>query len=166
MPASASATSKTVLHAIHNLPKKVKSRSQLRSRSVTLGGKENGGSGTRSHTYKPPPVYRPRINARAALIASESFEGTRWAPKDGTIIVKVFVPCMDDLWKFKVAESVTLEKITRRAEAKIGFPVTFSYAHSARDCECAVRTEDAFRHWVETRIQKGINTPLIARVRV
>ena len=165
MPASASATSKTVLRAIHNLPKKVKSRGQLRSRSATTSGKENGGA-SRSQSYKPPPVYRPRINARAALIASESFEGTRWAPKDGAIIVKVLVPCMDDLWKFKVAEGVTLEKLARRAEAKIGFPVTFSYTYGAYDCERAVRTEDAFRHWVETRIQKGMNTPLIARVRV
>ena len=72
---------------------------------------------------------------------------------------------MDDLWKLKVAEDVTLERLTRRAEAKIGFPVAFSYAY-AMHCERAVRTEEAFRDWVDTRIQKGINTPLIARVRV
>ncbi|EPS98027.1 hypothetical protein FOMPIDRAFT_1165952 [Fomitopsis schrenkii] len=161
MPTSASVTSKTVLHAIHNLPKKVKGR----ARSVTHSGKENG-RGPRSQPYKPPPVYRPRINARAALIASESFTGTRWAPKDGIIIVKVSVPCMDDIWRFKVAEGVTLERLTRRAEGKIGFPVTFSYAHRGSDRERAVRTEDAFREWIETRVQKGINTPLIARVRV
>jgi len=159
MPANTNATPKTVLHAIHNLPKRVKSSGQLRSRSVRRG-KENATSSSRTLAVS-------RTHAANLIIASESFVATRWAPRDGKIVIKVSVPCMDDIWKFKVPEGVTLERLTRRVEAKVGFPVALSYAvGSAGDSERAVRTEDAFHFWVDTRIQKGINTPLIARVRV
>lgn len=159
MPVNTNATPKTVLHAIHNLPKRVKSSGHLRSRSVRRG-KENSVSSSRAI-----PACRMRAGANL-IIASESFVATRWAPRDGKIVIKVAVPCMDDIWKFKVPEGITLERLTRRVEAKVGFPVAFSYSYAAGDCERAVHTEEAFQLWVETRIQKGINTPLIARVRV
>ncbi|KAH9835193.1 uncharacterized protein C8Q71DRAFT_764594 [Rhodofomes roseus] len=110
MPTNASATPKTVLHAIHNLPKRVKSSGQLRSRSIRRG-KENSTSSSRA-----PTACRTR--AANLIIASESFVAARWAPWDGKVVIKVAVPCMDDIWKFKIPEGITLERLTRRVEAK------------------------------------------------
>ena len=99
----------------------------------------------------------------------------KWDSVDGMIIIKVSVPCTDDLWRFKVPLGVSLRSFRRKVEAKVGFLVSFvdtrvSSAYSGGDSGYIeggvgrrVSTEEGFRRWVEGRVGKdGRNVPLVA----
>ncbi|PCH44933.1 hypothetical protein WOLCODRAFT_139325 [Wolfiporia cocos MD-104 SS10] len=157
MPGTAISTPQKVLSAIHNIPKRMKS-SQLRSQERPRG-KEN----------VPPGEQSSGLCALAILVTSPSCPAADqsatlpWQPKDGMIIIKVAVPCTDDLWKLRVPEDISLDDFLARVEHKVGFPVEFTYRIS-RTREHPVKTEVAFKTWVAGRVRKGKNTHLIAHV--
>lgn len=82
----------------------------------------------------------------------------KWDPVDGKIIVKVRVPATDDIWRFKVAEDVSLVAFQQIVEAKVGFPVILG--RSELD---VISEEMQFKRWVEGRVRNGRNTLLTAR---
>ncbi|KAI8969422.1 hypothetical protein BD414DRAFT_525830 [Trametes punicea] len=105
----------------------------------------------------PPPPAR-------VLLADDSPDadagGDKWAPKNGLIIVKVWVPTTDDIWKVRVPADVGLEAFRARVAAKIGFEVSFSAIVDGH--LRTVADEDAFRRWVASRVRGGRNTLLTA----
>ncbi|CCM05096.1 uncharacterized protein FIBRA_07303 [Fibroporia radiculosa] len=157
MSVLATTTPKQVLSTIHNIPKRMKSANT--SDSNHRRGKEN-----------IPPGEKPSMSS-AHLPSSPSCPAPivrpNWQAKDGMIIIKVSVPFLDDLWKFKVPEDVTLETFLLRVEEKVGFPLTLS-KKSGQHRERPVSTEAAFVSWVSARIdpKTGRNTPLVAHVRL
>ncbi|KAH7888204.1 hypothetical protein F5I97DRAFT_1791574, partial [Phlebopus sp. FC_14] len=87
----------------------------------------------------------------------------KWAPKDGMIIVKVFVPSTSDTWKLKVPEDINLQRFTCKVLSKLGFHVAFS--GSCWDSpEYFFKSNASFRHWLEGRIRFGRNLPIVAHV--
>ena len=103
-----------------------------------------------------PPFSSPQSQDAAFSDADLS----RWAAKDGKIIIKVWVPSTDDIWKLRVPEDVGLTAFRARVTAKLGFDVSFS----ALVCG-TLRTladDDAFREWVAGRVVNGRNSLLTA----
>ncbi|KAI5991946.1 hypothetical protein EDD15DRAFT_2106719, partial [Pisolithus albus] len=88
----------------------------------------------------------------------------RWAPVNGMIIIKVFVPATDDTWKVRVPEDITLQRFTSKVLSKLGFHVAFS-GSCFDGTEYYFRTDDVFRRWVSKRIRPGgRNLPIAAHV--
>lgn len=157
MPSPTAANPSKVLSVIHNLPKRMRSGQMSEERRAR--GKENVPPDGRSNN--------PRQRAPAVLVTSPSVRveagNQKWLPKDGKIIIKVWVPCTDDIWKFRVPEHVTFEDFRARVAQKVGFPVGFSSA--AKDRFRSVSSESAFRTWVAGRVRGGRNCPLTAHLR-
>ena len=84
----------------------------------------------------------------------------KWAPRNGMIVIKVWVPSTDDVWKVRAPEDVGLAAFRKRVVEKLGFDVSF--AALGRGRLTTIADEDAFRAWVATRIQRGRNTLLTA----
>ncbi|PIL27623.1 hypothetical protein GSI_10775 [Ganoderma sinense ZZ0214-1] len=84
----------------------------------------------------------------------------KWAAKDGKIVIKVWVPSTDDIWKLRVPEDVRLESFRTRVAAKVGFEVSFS----ALVCGTLrpIADDDVFREWVAGRVVNGRNSLLTA----
>ncbi|KAI0089487.1 hypothetical protein BDY19DRAFT_106221 [Irpex rosettiformis] len=103
-----------------------------------------------------------------------------WDAVDGMIVIKVSVPCTDDIWRFKVPVGVSLRSFRRKVEVKVGFAVWFVDTRGPSSSYVGARgeggggwieggvgrkvgTEEGFRKWVEGRVGKdGRNTPLVA----
>ncbi|RPD78938.1 hypothetical protein L226DRAFT_479642, partial [Lentinus tigrinus ALCF2SS1-7] len=93
-------------------------------------------------------------------LPSASESSGRWAPKDGQIIIKIWLPSTDDIWALRVPQNVSLAAFRARVAAKLGFEVSFSAVRFG-----TLRTvgdEEAFRKWVAGRIRDGRNTTLTA----
>lgn len=88
---------------------------------------------------------------------------SKWAPKQGQIIIKVFVPSTDDIWKFRVPQNVGLAGFTARVIAKLGFVVCFS-GSLWDEPRYYFRTDEQFAMWVRGRIRFGRNLPIVAHV--
>ena len=110
--------------------------------------------GSHSSPAEDQDVFAPRP-PKAVETPTE-----RWAAKDGKIIIKVWVPTTDDVWKLRVPEDVRLESFRTRVAAKVGFEVSFS----ALVCGTlkTIGDDEAFREWVEGRVVDGRNSLLTA----
>ncbi|KAH7912447.1 hypothetical protein BJ138DRAFT_986320, partial [Hygrophoropsis aurantiaca] len=84
----------------------------------------------------------------------------KWAPKDGMIIVKLFVHANDEIWKVKVPEIINLQRFTSKVLSKLGYHVAFS----ASCWDAPFETDEAFQHWLQRRIRFGRNVPLVAHI--
>ncbi|KAI0791443.1 hypothetical protein BC629DRAFT_1439796 [Irpex lacteus] len=92
-----------------------------------------------------------------------------WAPVDGKIIIKVSVPCTDDIWRFKVPHDVSLRTFRRKVELKVGLSVSFldprvsptdqDAGERGRGWEVGkkVSTEEGFRRWIDGREQDQVH---------
>ncbi|KAL7284104.1 hypothetical protein ACG7TL_001384 [Trametes sanguinea] len=89
---------------------------------------------------------------------AEAQAGDKWAPKDGQIIIKVWVPTTDDIWKVRVPADVGLAAFRARVRDKVGFEARFSAVVEGR--LRTVDDEGAFRRWVAGRVREGRNTLL------
>ncbi|OJT02794.1 hypothetical protein TRAPUB_6650 [Trametes pubescens] len=101
----------------------------------------------------PPPASSARFPL--PLPAHEP-----WAVREGRMVIKVWVPTTDDIWKVRVPAGAGLGEFGAAVAAKIGFQVSFSAVVEGR-----LRTigdEDAFRRWVAGRVREGRNTLLTA----
>ncbi|KAL4067142.1 hypothetical protein V8B97DRAFT_972055 [Scleroderma yunnanense] len=88
---------------------------------------------------------------------------TKWAPVDGMMIVKVFVPETDDIWKVRVPEDITLPRFSSRVLSKLGFHVAFS-GSCFDGPEYYFRNDETFRYWIDKRIRNGRNLPIVSHV--
>ncbi|KAG6374869.1 hypothetical protein JVT61DRAFT_3598 [Boletus reticuloceps] len=88
---------------------------------------------------------------------------SKWAPKQGRIIIKVFVPSTDDIWMFRVPQDSSLTDFTSRVVGKLGFSVSFS-GSVWDEPQYYFRTNDRFKSWVKGRIRFGRNLPIVAHV--
>ncbi|CAL1709085.1 unnamed protein product [Somion occarium] len=84
----------------------------------------------------------------------------RWEPVDGTIIIKVRLPSIDDIWRFKVPCDIALEAFREKVVHKIGFPVGFTKTTKAN--AKLIVSEDAWKRWIAGRVKDGRNRPLVA----
>ncbi|KAI0342332.1 hypothetical protein BDW22DRAFT_1357660 [Trametopsis cervina] len=100
-----------------------------------------------------PPLQSPTI-------APYSPDPHRWDPVAGMIILKVSVPCTDDLWRFKVSQHITYRAFRDKVERKVGFAIAF--ADGPTSLARRVSEEGAFRRWVAGRVKNGRNHPLTA----
>ncbi|KAI0777292.1 hypothetical protein BD413DRAFT_468146 [Trametes elegans] len=170
-------TPKKVLAAIHNIPRRMRSGT-LRTQPPTHAlppqpqpqPPRAGTTTTTRHralgkeNTPPVPVAGPPPRRRrpAPLLPKSSLhERERWAPRAGQMVIKVWVPTTDDIWKVRVpAAGVGLAAFRARVAAKVGFEVAFSAVVDGH-----LRTladEDAFRRWVAGRVRGGRNTLLTA----
>ena len=93
-------------------------------------------------------------------LPSPASRSSRWASKDGKIVIKIWLPSTDDIWALRVPQDVSLAAFRTRVAAKLGFEVSFSAVRFG-----TLRTigdEEAFRKWVSGRIKDGRNTTLTA----
>ncbi|KAI0711305.1 hypothetical protein C8Q76DRAFT_797621 [Earliella scabrosa] len=182
-------TPKKVLSAIHNLPKRMRSgtfRTHGQAAPPRAHGKENVPPGEHTTTARPPPPPPPQPQPRrrrpapllpkssrsahasgldsprprSPLLPSQINAAGRWAPKDGQIIIKIWLPSTGDIWKLRVPEGVGLAEFRARVAAKVGFEVGFS--ENTTGLLRNVADEGAFRRWVARRVVGGRNTPLTA----
>ncbi|TFK78819.1 hypothetical protein K466DRAFT_592675 [Polyporus arcularius HHB13444] len=193
-------TPKKVLSAIHNIPKRMRSRTfRAHAPPSRPAGKENVPPGERNANANPqgdsrpprPPYPRrrpapllPQSSIHASGLdlrspapvrdldtpsprvpvpgpaASSSSSSSSWAPKDGQIVIKIWLPSTDDIWALRVPQDVSLAAFRARVAAKLGFEVSFSAVRFG-----TLRTvgdEEAFRRWVAGRVRAGRNTTLTA----
>ena len=106
------------------------------------------------------PHSLPAVDPHIPYSQPAQAANTKWAPKDGKIVIKVWVPSTDDVWKLRVPGDVRLESFRTRVAAKVGFEVSFS----ALVCGTlrTIADDDAFREWVAGRVVNGRNSLLTA----
>lgn len=88
---------------------------------------------------------------------------SKWAPKQGQITIKVFVPSTDDIWMFRVPQGINLADFTSRVATKLGFAISFSGSLWDEPKYYFV-TDERFKSWVKRRIRFGRNLPIVAHV--
>lgn len=111
-------------------------------------GKENYPSTPRAPSG---PTLTPSSQAAA--------DSRRWDPVDGMIIIKVSVPSTDDIWRFKVSETISLRAFRAKVELKVGFAVVFTDGEAIGR---RILSEDGFKRWVAGRVRNGKNRPITA----
>ncbi|KAI0765154.1 hypothetical protein C8Q74DRAFT_1032705 [Fomes fomentarius] len=102
----------------------------------------------------------PNISSPPPPPTTTTGDDSAWAPRNGRMIIKIWVPSTDDVWKLRVAEDVSLEQFRARVAAKVGFDVVFS--ENTSGLLRTVADEETFRRWVAARVVKGKNTHLTA----
>lgn len=182
-------TPKRVLSAIHNIPRRMKSAGQLRAASARgKENAPPQRKATRLVRPRPPPITLPPLpalpihcmgdadsypspipwsasrlafSARLQTTAEKERDGAdKWAAKDGQIVIKVWVPSTDDIWKIRVPEDVALAAFRSRVAAKIGFDISFAAVTGGR--LRTIAEDGTFRSWVRQRVRKGRNQLLTA----
>ncbi|RDX54652.1 hypothetical protein OH76DRAFT_1340770 [Lentinus brumalis] len=158
-------TPKKVLSAIHNIPKRMRSRTfRAHAPPSRPSGKENSSIHASGLDLRSPASVRdldtpsPRVPGPGPAASSSS--SSSWAPKDGQIVIKIWLPSTDDIWALRVPQDVSLAAFRARVAAKLGFEVSFSAVRFG-----TLRTvgdEEAFRRWVAGRVRAGRNTTLTA----
>ena len=88
---------------------------------------------------------------------------SKWAPKQGQIVIKVFVPSTDEIWMFRVPQDTNLADFTTRVASKLGFSVRFS-GSVWDEPRYYFRTDERFKSWVKGRIRFGRNLPIVAHL--
>ncbi|OSD08155.1 hypothetical protein PYCCODRAFT_1402367 [Trametes coccinea BRFM310] len=161
-PTPTAAKNLNVLAAIHNIPRRMRS-GQLRApqAQTRARGKENVPPGEQDTEVPPRRRRRPAPllpNPTLPGPDAEAQAGDKWAPKDGQIIIKVWVPTTDDIWKVRVPADVGLAAFRARVRDKVGFEARFSAVVEGR--LRTVDDEGAFRRWVAGRVREGRNTLL------
>ncbi|KAI0646420.1 hypothetical protein C8Q79DRAFT_926387 [Trametes meyenii] len=110
-----------------------------------------------TNPHPHPHTFPTTTTTTTALTATEP-----WAPTpDGRIVLKVWVPTTDDIWKVRVAGDAPLAAVGARVAAKLGFAVSFAAVMPDGHLR-AVGDEAAFRAWVAGRVRGGRNTLLTA----
>ncbi|KAI0746916.1 hypothetical protein C8Q80DRAFT_1121610 [Daedaleopsis nitida] len=108
--------------------------------------------------FWPPPLPNSTVHTHNSAAAGAA---GRWAAQDGQIVLKIWVPSTDDVWKLRVPEDASLEHFRARVEAKIGFRVSFASITAGQ--LRTVGSEEEFRAWVAARVDAdGRNRPLTA----
>lgn len=103
----------------------------------------------------PLPTYTPNAYTPSANTVHEP-----WAVREGRMVVKVWVPTTDDIWKVRVPADAGLGAFGAAVAAKVGFEVSFSAVVEGR--LRAIGDEEAWRRWVAGRVREGRNTLLTA----
>ena len=114
----------------------------------------------RKPKYKPKPPTKPKPHARGPNAHDPT---SKWVPKQGQIIIKVFVPSTDNIWMFRVPQDISLADFTSRVATKLGFSVAFS-GSIWDEPKYYFTTDERFKSWVKGRIRFGRNLPIVAHV--
>ncbi|KAG1811288.1 uncharacterized protein BJ212DRAFT_565721 [Suillus subaureus] len=94
---------------------------------------------------------------------SESPKESRWAPENGMMVIKVYIPSTNDLWAAYVPTSVTLSMFTCRCLSKLSLHLRFS--GSVMDTpEYYFDSDEAFQCWVKRRVRHGRNLPIVGHL--
>lgn len=113
---------------------------------------------------KPKTKRKPTIKLKSyERIPSAHDPTSRWTPKQGQIIIKVFVPSTDDIWMFRVPQNIDLVDFTSRVMTKLGFAISFS-GSLWDEPKYYFMTDERFKSWVKGRIRFGRNLPIVAHV--
>ncbi|KAG1776007.1 hypothetical protein EV702DRAFT_972045, partial [Suillus placidus] len=101
------------------------------------------------------------------LIEIQPYSGSpkesRWAPENGMIIIKVYIPSTNDLWAAYVPTSVTLSMFTCIWLSKLSLHLRFS--GSAMDTpEYYFDSDEVFQRWIKRRIRHGRNLPIVGHL--
>ncbi|KAG1731973.1 uncharacterized protein EDB91DRAFT_701978 [Suillus paluster] len=107
------------------------------------------------------------LTERGDLIEIQPFSGSpkdaRWAPKNGMMVIKVYIPSTDDIWATYVPTSVTLSTFTCIWLSKLSLHLRFS--GSVLDTpEYYFDSDEVFQHWVNRRIRHGRNLPIVGHL--
>lgn len=111
-------------------------------------------------------LRKPKIKCKSTTVEPKLVKldlTSKWAPKEGQIFIKVFVPSTDDIWMFRVPQDISLIHFTSRVVAKLGFVVSFS-GSVWDEPKYYFRTDEQFKSWVKGRIRFGRNLPIVAHV--
>lgn len=109
---------------------------------------------------KAKPTIKPKPHARVPNAHNPT---SKWAPRQGQIIIKVFAPSTADIWMFRVPQDINLADFTSRVATKLGFSVAFS-GSLWDEPKYYFRTDERFKSWVKGRIRFGRNLPIVAHV--
>lgn len=93
---------------------------------------------------------------------SGSMKDSRWTPKNGMMIVKVYIPSMDDIWAAYFPTNVTLPAFTSRWLSKLNLHLQFS--GSPMDTPEYYFDDDDFQYWVKHRVRHGRNLPIVGHL--
>ncbi|KAG2035327.1 hypothetical protein BDR03DRAFT_1093230 [Suillus americanus] len=95
--------------------------------------------------------------------SSWSSKESRWAPENGMMVIKVYIPSTNDLWAAYVPTSVTLSAFTCKWFSKLSLHLRFS--GSAMDTpEYYFDSDEVFQCWVKRRVRHGRNLPIVGHL--
>ncbi|KAI0790354.1 hypothetical protein C8Q75DRAFT_761403 [Abortiporus biennis] len=160
MPSNAATILSDATTGFRNNIRRMRSGS-MREPNFRTKGKENSTPPLPALPTPPPTIRRlavPNILVTSATRTSINNDPHRWDPVNGKIIIKIYVPVEEDIWKIKVPEGVSLSMFREKVELKLGYPVTF--AESMTKKNKMISTEEQFQRWVATRVKDGRNRPL------
>ncbi|OAX41102.1 hypothetical protein K503DRAFT_646192, partial [Rhizopogon vinicolor AM-OR11-026] len=90
---------------------------------------------------------------------SGNLRDPRWAPENGMMIVKVYIPSTDDIWAAYFPTNITLPMFTSRWLSKLSLHLQFS--GSAMDTPEYYFDDDDFQCWLKHRVRHGRNLPIV-----
>jgi hypothetical protein len=93
---------------------------------------------------------------------SGSPNDSRWSPKDGVMIVKVYIPSTDDIWAAYFPTNVTLFMFTRKWVSRLSLHLRFS--GSTMDTPEYYFDDDDFQYWIKHRVRNGRNLPIVGHL--
>ncbi|OJA07932.1 hypothetical protein AZE42_03675 [Rhizopogon vesiculosus] len=93
---------------------------------------------------------------------SGSQRDPRWAPKNGMMIVKVYIPSTDDIWAAYFPTNITLPTFASRWLSKLSLHLQFS--GSAMDTPEYYFDDDDFQCWLKHRVRHGRNLPIVGHL--
>ena len=109
------------------------------------------------------PKTKPKSTSEPKPVPNAHDRTSKWAPKHGQIVIKVFVPSTADIWMLRVPQHINLVDFTSRVVTKLGFAVSFS-GSVWDEPKYYFRTDERFKSWVKGRIRFGRNLPIVAHV--
>lgn len=107
------------------------------------------------------PKIKSKSKSTTKHIPNAHDPTSKWAPREGQIVIKVFVPSTDDIWMFRVPQDIGLADFTSRVVTKLGFGVSFS-GSLWDEPKYYFMTDGRFKSWVKGRIRFGRNLPIVA----
>ncbi|KAG2139711.1 hypothetical protein DEU56DRAFT_799801 [Suillus clintonianus] len=119
---------------------------------------------SRAASYQiTPGTLTERGQIIDTLPCSRRSGDSRWAPKNGMMVIKVYIPSTDDIWAAYVPTSVTLSTFTCRWLSKLSLHLRFS--GSAMDTpEYHFDSDEVFQYWVKRRVRHGRNLPIVGHL--
>ncbi|KAG2137144.1 uncharacterized protein EDB93DRAFT_1167720 [Suillus bovinus] len=88
---------------------------------------------------------------------------SRWAPENGMMVIKVYIPSTNDLWAAYFPTYVTLSMFTYIWSSKLSLRLRFS--GSAMDTpEYYFERDEVFQCWVKHRVRHGRNLPIVGHL--
>jgi len=96
----------------------------------------------------------------------QSFSGSpndsRWSPKNGMMVVKVYIPSTDDIWAAYFPTNVTISMFTLRWLSKLNLRLRFS--GSTMDTPEYYFDDDGFQCWIKHRVRHDRNLPIVGHL--